>query len=305
MPRTENDTWDLASGVGATATGVAASRALASRVPDPLISDPFAQPLVNAVGVDYYVRLAEGRLDTDDADALDPQVIADGMAIRTRYFDDFLLTAVDAGIRQAVILASGLDARAYRLSWPDGMTVFELDQPAVVEFKTRTLADLGATPTADLHTIGVDLRRDWPAALRARGFDPQAPTAWIAEGLLGYLPPDAQDRLFDNITALSAPGSRIATDWVAEQAQLDNDRVRALADHQRDQGMELDDLSDLIFTGERNAVAQYLTDSGWLPETTTAERMFAIHGVPFRRDDAVAGLVDANYTAATLTVAPA
>ncbi|ART72190.1 SAM-dependent methyltransferase [Mycobacterium dioxanotrophicus] len=305
MPRTENDTWDLASSVGATATGVAASRALASRVPEPLISDPFAQPLVDAVGVDYYMRLAEGRLDADDADALDPHVIADGMAIRTRYFDDFLLAAVDAGIRQAVILASGLDARAYRLSWPAGMTVFELDQPAAVEFKTRTLADLGATPTADLRTIGIDLRHDWPAALRAQGFDPHAPTAWIAEGLLGYLPPDAQDRLFDNITTLSAAGSRIATDWIDEQSQLDNDRVRALADHQREQGMELDDLSDLIFTGERNAVAQYLTDSGWLPETTTAERMFAIHGVEFRRDDAVAGLVDANYTAATLTAAPA
>ncbi|ORA27300.1 class I SAM-dependent methyltransferase [Mycobacterium aquaticum] len=305
MPRTENDTWDLASSVGATATGVAASRALASRVPDPLICDPFAQPLVDAVGVDYYMRLAEGRLDTDDADTLDPHVIADGMAIRTRYFDDFLLAAVDAGIRQAVILASGLDARAYRLSWPAGMTVFELDQPAVVEFKTRTLAGLGATPTADLRTIGVDLRHDWPAALRAQGFDPHAPTAWIAEGLLGYLPPDAQDRLFDNITTLSAPGSRIATDWIDEQSQLDNDRVRALADHQREQGMELDDLSDLIFTGERNAVAQYLTDSGWLPETTTAERMFAVHGVRFRRDDVVAGLVDANYTAATLTAAPA
>jgi methyltransferase (TIGR00027 family) len=287
MPRTENDTWDLATSVGATATGVAASRALASRIPDPLISDPFAQPLVAAVGVDYYVRLAQGQLDTDDADALDPHLIADGMAIRTRYFDDFFLAAVDAGIRQAVILASGLDARAYRLPWPAGMTVFELDQPAVIEFKARTLADLGATPAAELHSIGIDLRHDWPAALRARGFDPAAPTAWIAEGLLGYLPPDAQDRLFDNITALSAPGSRIATDWVAEQ------------------GMELDDLSELIYTGDRNAVAQYLTDSGWQPETTTAERMFAIHGRQFRRDDAVAGLVDANYTAATLTVTTA
>lgn len=300
MPRIENDTWDLATSVGATATGVAASRALASRVPDPLISDPFAQPLVDAVGVDYYVRLAEGQLGTDDADALDPHLIADGMAIRTRYFDDFFVAAVDGGIRQAVILASGLDARAYRLPWPAGMTVFELDQPAVIEFKGRTLADLGAKPTADLRTIGIDLRHDWPAALRAQGFDPQAPTAWIAEGLLGYLPPDAQDRLFDSITALSAPGSRIATDWIAEESQLDNDRVRALADHQREQGMELDDLSELIFTGDRNAVAQYLTDSGWLPETTTAERMFAIHGRRFRRDDAVAGLVDANYTAATL-----
>jgi methyltransferase (TIGR00027 family) len=282
MPRSENDTWDLATGVGATATGVAASRALASSVPDPLISDPYARPLVDAVGVDYYVRLAQGDLDIGGADGLDPHLIADGMAIRTRYFDDFLLAAVDAGIRQAVILASGLDARAYRLPWPAGMTVFELDQPAVIEFKGRALAELGAAPAAQLHAIGIDLRHDWPAALRARGFDPQVPTAWIAEGLLGYLPPDAQDRLFDNITALSAPGSRIATDWISEQ------------------GLELDDLSELIFTGDRNGVADYLTETGWQPETTTAERMFAVHGRKFRRDEAVAGLLDANYTAAEL-----
>lgn len=301
MPRTENDTWDLATGVGATATGVAASRALASSAADPLISDPYARPLVDAVGVDYYVRLAQGDLVADGAaEPLDPHVIADGMAIRTRYFDDFFLTAIDAGIRQAVILASGLDTRAYRLPWPAGMTVFELDQPAVIEFKGRALADLGAAPAAELHAIGIDLRHDWPAALRARGFDPQAPTAWIAEGLLGYLPPDAQDRLFDNITALSAPGSRIATDWITEHSELAESRIRTLTGHQREQGLELDDLSDLIFDGDRNAVAEYLTATGWQPETTTAERMFAVHGMPFRRDEAVAGLLDANYTAAEL-----
>lgn len=301
MPRTENDTWDLATGVGATATGVAASRALASSAPDPLISDPYARPLVEAVGVDYYRRLAQGDLIADGAaEPLDPHLIADGMAIRTRYFDDFFLSAVEAGIRQAVILASGLDARAYRLPWPAGTTVFELDQPAVIEFKRRALADLGAAPAAELHAIGIDLRQDWPAALRARGFDPQAPTAWIAEGLLGYLPPEAQDRLFDNITALSAPGSRIATDWMAGHSELAENRIRTLTDHQREQGLELDDLSDLIFAGERNAVADYLTETGWKPETITAERMFAVHGRRFRRDEAVAGLLDANYTEAEL-----
>lgn len=301
MPRTENDTWDLATGVGATATGVAASRALASSASDPLISDPYARPLVDAVGVDYYVRLAQGDLvAADTADPLDPHLIADGMAIRTRYFDDFLLAAGEAGIRQAVILASGLDSRAYRLPWPAGTTVFELDQPAVIEFKSRALAGLGVAPTAELHAIGIDLRHDWPAALRTRGFDPQVPTAWIAEGLLGYLPPDAQDRLFDNITALSAPGSRLATDWISEQSQLADSRIRTLTEHQREQGLEVDDLSELIFTGDRNAVADYLTETGWRPETTTAERMFAVHGRKFQRDEAVAGLLDANYTAAEL-----
>ena len=180
------------------------------------------------------------------------------------------------------------------------MTVFELDQPAVIEFKGRALADLGAAPAAELHAIGIDLRQDWPAALRARGFDPQAPTAWIAEGLLGYLPPDAQDRLFDNITALSAPGSRIATDWMSGHSEPAESRIRTLTDHQREQGLEVDDLSELIFSGDRNPVADYLTETGWQPETTTAARMFAVHGRPFRRDDAVAGLLDANYTAAEL-----
>ncbi len=132
------------------------------------------------------------------------------MAVRTRFFDYFFLDAAEAGVRQAVILASGLDTRAYRLPWPAGTVVYEIDQPEVIEFKTRTLADLGATPTADRRTVGVDLRDDWPAALRDSGFDTTQPTAWSAEGLLAYLPPDAQDRLFDNITALSAA----AAGWV-------------------------------------------------------------------------------------------
>ena len=129
----------------------------------------------------------------------------DEMAVRTRFFDDFFIDAGKAGIRQAVILASGLDSRAYRLPWSEGTVVYEIDQPEVIEFKTSTLAGLGAAPTAELRTVAIDLRDDWPAALRAKGFDASQPTAWSAEGLLPYLPADAQDRLFDNITALSAP----------------------------------------------------------------------------------------------------
>ena len=125
------------------------------------------------------------------------------MGVRTRFFDEFFLAAANDGIRQAVILASGLDARAYRLPWPAGTTVFEIDQARVIEFKSDTLAEIGATPTADRRAVPVDLRHDWPAALRAAGYDPSKPTAWSAEGLLPFLPPDAQDRLLDNITALS------------------------------------------------------------------------------------------------------
>jgi methyltransferase (TIGR00027 family) len=216
MKRTEDDTWDLASSVGATATMVAAARAVATRTADPLITDPFAEPLVRAVGIDFFTRLASGELDaagSEDAPVLGVQRMTDVMAVRTRYFDEFFARAASAGVRQAVILASGLDARAYRLSWPAGTTVFEIDQPQVIEFKTATLTDLGAAPLADHRVVGIDLRQDWPAALRQAGFDADRPTAWIAEGLLRYLPPDAQDRLLDDITALSAEGSVRRRHW--------------------------------------------------------------------------------------------
>ena len=184
MTRSEADSWDLASSVGATATMVAAGRALASREPEPLIQDPYAEPLVRAVGIDFFTKLVDGVVSTaevDDGGAA--QLITGMMAVRTRFFDDFFLEATGAApaaasdttadIRQAVILASGLDSRAYRLPWPDGTVVYEIDQPAVIEAKTATMADIGATPTADLRAVAVDLRDDWPSALIAGGFRPR------------------------------------------------------------------------------------------------------------------------------------
>ncbi len=218
MPRAHDDHWDLASSVGATATMVAAARAMASKDPRGLINDPFAEPLVRAVGLDFFTKMMDGELDLEAIENATPvrlQAMTDGMAVRTRYFDDYFLENVvrsAEAVRQAVILASGLDSRAYRLPWPDGTLVYELDQPRVIEFKTTTLAGIGAEPAAARRAVAVDLRADWPAALRAAGLDTTAPTAWLAEGLLIYLPPEAQDRLFDSITALSAPGSTIATE---------------------------------------------------------------------------------------------
>src|ERR1700746_2445152 len=214
MPRTDDDNWDLASSVGATATFVASGRAMATKDPRGLINDPFAEPLVRAVGLDFFTKMMDGELDLDAIENATPeriQAMIHGMSWRTKYFDDYFVDATETGVRQAVILASGLDARAYRLPWPPGTVVYEIDQPKVIEFKTHTLADLGAAPTADRRAVGIDLRDDWPAALRNSGFDTTQPAAWIAEGLLGYLPPDAQDRLFDNITALSVSGSRLGT----------------------------------------------------------------------------------------------
>src|SRR6476619_2269119 len=159
MARMDNDTWDLASSVGATATMVAAARAMATSAENPLINDPFADPLVRAVGVDFFTRLVTGELRPEDLDSdsesVGMQRMTDNMAVRTKFFDDFFLSATNGGIRQAVILASGLDARAYRLAWPAGTTVYEIDQPEVIEFKTTTLAGLGADPRAKRRTVAM------------------------------------------------------------------------------------------------------------------------------------------------------
>src|ERR1041384_2219431 len=143
MPRTDNDSWDLASSVGATATAVAASRALASIGPDPLLADPYAQPLVKAVGLEPYSKVADGEVEPNDDPMLNRDRMREQITVRTRYFDDFFTAATASGIRQAVILASGLDTRAYRLDWPAGTVVYEIDQPQVIDYKSTTLADNG------------------------------------------------------------------------------------------------------------------------------------------------------------------
>ena len=292
MARTENDTWDLASSVGATATMVAAARAMASTAANPLINDPFAEPLVRAVGVDFFTRLVTGELRPEDLDSdtesVGMQRMTDNMAVRTKFFDEFFLGATDAGIRQAVILASGLDSRAYRLEWPAGTTVYEIDQPEVIEFKTRTLAELGASPTANRRTVAMDLRYDWPSALIEEGFDPRQPTAWSAEGLLGYLPPDAQDRLLDTITELSAPGSRVAVESVPNINPEDHEkaiqRMQAASERWRDHGFDLD-FAELVYLGDRNEAASYLGDHGWHLSRQSVKELFANNGLPPLPDD--------------------
>jgi methyltransferase (TIGR00027 family) len=287
MPRTDNDTWDLATSVGATATMVAAARALATKADNPLIDDRFAEPLVRAVGVDFLTRLATGELDPADVDDDESiwklEHMPEAMAVRTRFFDSFFLEATQAGIRQAVILASGLDARAYRLDWPAGMTVFEVDQPQVIAFKTTTLADLGAEPTADRRAVAIDLRNDWPAALIEAGFDHTQPTAWIAEGLLGYLPPEAQDRLLDNISALSADGSRLATEAIPDMSDVDHDQAREMmrkaTEKWRAHGFDLE-FSELGYEGDRNDVAAYLDTLGWRSNGKPMSQLLVDNGRP-------------------------
>ncbi|BCO37336.1 putative S-adenosyl-L-methionine-dependent methyltransferase [Mycobacterium heckeshornense] len=280
MARTDNDTWDLATSVGATATMVAAGRARATRAG--LIDDPFAEPLVRAVGIDFFTRWAAGKLHSADVDIpghpWGMQPMTDLMAARTRFIDTFCADAVAAGIRQVVILASGLDARGYRLAWPAGTTVFEIDQPQVLDFKATTLAALGAEPTVELRAVPIDLRHDWPAALRQAGFETGTPTAWVAEGLLAFLPAEAQDRLLDNITTLSADGSRLVAEIFLNSPES-LDVMHTAAQKWYEHGLDAH-IDDLWYPGDRRDVAEYLDQRGWRTVRTRSSQLLADNGLP-------------------------
>ncbi|SON60942.1 Putative S-adenosyl-L-methionine-dependent methyltransferase [Mycobacterium simulans] len=283
MARTDDDTWDLANSVGATATMVAAARAAASRRPRPVINDPFAEPLVRAVGLDLFTRLASGALDPVDLDGnLGFPRMIDTFAARAVFFDDYFAEAGTAGVQQVVIVASGLDSLPYRLTWPAGTTVYEIDQPQVIEFKTSTLSKLGAVSNAEHRAVGIDLRDDWPTALLGAGFDADQPTAWLAEGvLIGFLPQEAEVRLLDNIVSLSGDGSRLAADYgqVAGQSEEAQQQARAMTDRWRDLGLDLD-IAALTYPGEHTDVAAYLWAHGWQTVTSDLEEIFTAAGLP-------------------------
>ncbi len=276
--RTEGDTWDIATSVGSTAVFVAAARAAETERDNPLIQDPYAKVLVSGAGTGIWEYMADEEFVAKVADA-DAEVatIFEHMgayqAVRTHFFDAFFAEAVAAGIRQVVILASGLDSRAYRLPWPANTRVFEIDQPKVLEYKAATLAASGATPMAQRHEVPIDLRYDWPAALRAAGFDPAAPTAWLAEGLLMYLPADAQDRLFDQVTELSAAGSRIAVETMGTHAEERRERMRDRFERIAEQlgVQETVDIQGLMYEDpDRADVADWLDGHGWAAKAVTS-----------------------------------
>lgn len=302
MARTDDDSWDLASSVGATATMVAAARALATGEAEPLIDDPFAEPLVRAVGIDFFTRLLDGEIDATGVDE-DPEFnltpLINVMAVRTRFFDDFFIDAGEAGVRQAVILASGLDSRPYRLPWPEGTVVYEVDQPAVVEFKSTTLSTLDAQPTAERRAVPIDLRDDWVNALRRHGFDESKPAAWSAEGLLLYLPPEAQDRLFDNVTALSTCGSTLATEYHPGGPPMLDQGAQAMSSRWAQFGFDVD-WSALVYRGERSPVMDYLTARGWQVSTRTRAELFVDAGLDLPEADAAQPLLSTIAVTAVL-----
>ncbi|HUB57856.1 MAG TPA: class I SAM-dependent methyltransferase [Mycobacterium sp.] len=288
--RTEGDSWDITESVGATALSVAAARAVATAAADPLIRDEFAYLLVSSAGQPW-ARLASPGLEWigDDEHGRRSHLLAcEYQAVRTHFFDTYFADAVATGIRQVVILAAGLDSRAYRLDWPAGTTVYEIDQPQVVGYKTATLESAGAAPKATRRTVPMDLREDWPAALAGAGFDRTRPTAWLAEGLLPYLPAEAQDRLFAMLTELSAPGSQVAVEAFS-LGTGDPERRRAARrvrfERMRERlGLDINVETLTYQESDRADAAEWLTAHGWQVSAVSNADEMARLGRPIPAD---------------------
>ena len=303
MPRTDNDSWEITESVGSTALGVAAARAAETDSDNPLIQDPFARAFLDAAGEGMWSLTSDPKLSAALTDlvpdlAAHTQAMVDFMAVRTKWFDELFLDAVSSGVRQVVILAAGLDSRSWRLSWPAGTTVYELDQAKVLDFKSSTLAQRGARPTARLVSVAVDLRDDWPTALRKAGFDESVPTMWSAEGLLRYLPAAAQDLLFERIDSLSAAGSRLATNGPSENAvnpdllasqQEQSKRFRAAA--ARVLGTEIPNVEELWYAEERTEIVDWLGEHGWDASAIGMADLLARHGRAVPGDDVLPHVV--------------
>ncbi|MCV7195549.1 class I SAM-dependent methyltransferase [Mycobacterium angelicum] len=260
--RREGDTWDITTSVGSTALFVAAARALEAQKPDPLAVDPYADVFCRAVGGSW-ADVVDGKapdhaLKTGDFG----KFFVTFQGARTRYFDAYFRRAADAGARQVVILAAGLDSRAYRLPWPDGTTVFELDRPQVLDFKRQVLEQHGVKPRAERREIAVDLREDWPQALQDSGFDPNSASAWIAEGLLIYLPAATQEQLFVGIDRLASPGSHAA---VEDGAPLPDHEFQAAVEEERAATAAGDgrQFFQLVYNEQCAPATEWFTERGW------------------------------------------
>jgi methyltransferase (TIGR00027 family) len=298
--RTDDDSWDITESVGATALGVAAARAADTESDDPLINDPFARIFLNAAGDGAWnwfgaPDLPAEVVEADPALPIRQKSMVSYFASRTAYFDSFFLEAAKAGIRQVVILAAGLDARSWRLPWPDGVTVYEIDQPRVLDFKASTLRD--HKPTCQRTPVAADLRQDWPKALQQARFDPSVPSAWSAEGLLMYLPAAAQELLFDRVQGLTAPGSRVAIEGLAPrfadpeaaaQRRERGEKVRALL-AKLDPQREMPRVDELWYFEEREDVGDWWARHGWQVAVTSSDELMTGYGrtPPYHIDDGV------------------
>ena len=239
-----------------TAHWTAAARAGESERSDGLFVDPWAASLAGPVGMSWLAQRTP--------DAVLP------MVLRTRYFDDWLGSAAGRdGIRQIVLMAAGLDTRAYRLQWPDGTRLFELDREAVLSHKDGVLRAAGATPTCARHAVEADLTRDWADGLLAAGFDPAQPSGWLLEGLLFYLADEDIARLLDGVTSLAATGSRLGFD-VINEAVLTSPWTRPWVEMQAQAGAP--------WIGTMDDPQSFLADRGWRAALTQAGQPDANHG---------------------------
>ena len=195
--------------LGRTAVGMALVRAGESRRPDRLFDDPYASAFAAAMPGAFAALAGEHGRGGGPGGGVGAAFAVHG-AVRTRFFDDLLLAAARDGCGQVVLLAAGLDARAFRLDWPAGTRLFEIDLPDVLDMKGPVLGARGAVARCERTVVRADLRGDWPARLRAAGFDPAARTSWLAEGLLIYLSRAEAERLLADVGTLSAAGSRLA-----------------------------------------------------------------------------------------------
>jgi methyltransferase (TIGR00027 family) len=272
MSRTAGDTWDIVTSVGFTALAVCAVRALDAALDPPLANDDFAAGFVAAAG-EPNLAAAVAETDLTSAAAFNAQWVG----VRTRFFDDFFTRA---GAPQAVILAAGLDCRAYRLAWPADAAVFEVDQPRVLEFKQQVLDQQGAVPSTRRVAIATDLRDDWTAALIAAGFDPGQPTAWALEGLLPYLPGPAQDALFEKLHELSAVGSHIAAELGPDPGGVQEfaDSMPTISELSTQPP-----IADLWYDDPRIDTKDWLAERGWDVSTVDlVEKAAHEYGRPFQ-----------------------
>jgi methyltransferase (TIGR00027 family) len=286
--RTDGDTWDITTSVGQTALFVAAARALEARKPDPLAVDPYAELFCRAAGGPWADVLDGIEDDGPTYSRLKSEFgefFVNFQGARTKYFDDYFRQAAAAGVRQIVLLAAGLDSRAYRLRWPDGTVVFELDQPRVLDFKGEVLSRHGDSPLAERREVAVDLRDDWVQALTDQGFDPSRPSAWIAEGLLIYLTADAQQQLFSGIDALASPGSWLA---VEEASPMPRQMFEARRDEEHAAGHD-ETFFTLVYNEQVAPAESHFSARGWTAATTTLSDCLRQVGRPVPPDDSEAG----------------
>lgn len=294
--RTDTDNWDITTSVGQTALFVAASRALEAQKPDPLAVDRHAEAFCRAAGSEW----------TTAVDGTDPEHplhtefgehFVNFQGARTKYFDEYFTRAIDAGVQQVVLVAAGLDSRAYRLPWVDGTVVYELDQPRVLQFKRDTMARLGETPTAERREVAIDLREDWPRALQEAGFDPSRPSAWIAEGLLIYLPATAQEQLFAGIDALAAPGSFVGIEEAMPMPAevFEAKRAEAVASGEENA------FFTLVYNQQHAPAEQWFGEHGWDAATTPLHECLTRARRPVPAPDSEAGQMTGTISLVSAT----